>query len=72
MISNKLIPATISMFSDGPWLIVKCMQMTSSICSTNKHIPATILMFSVGPWLIVKCMMVTLSLNSKFAIHLHA
>jgi hypothetical protein len=29
-------------------------------------------MFSVGPWLFVKCMLVTSSLNSKFAIHLHA
>jgi hypothetical protein len=33
MMTNKLIPATISMFSVGPWLIVKYMLMTSSICA---------------------------------------
>jgi hypothetical protein len=31
--TNKLVPATISMFNVGSWLIVKCMLMTSSICS---------------------------------------
>jgi hypothetical protein len=31
--TNKHIPATISMFSVGPWLIVKCLLVTSSLNS---------------------------------------